>query len=288
MNRFYDMRNYNASEGIPIGIGDLYTSTGQILASRISDLGTLFTSLYSSRNIPLNIPLTNNIEIYLCASRQLFNPVKTFNNRGLGIVLTSSSRGYYEVALNNQTREDMRIYYNGGSFITRFQKNGALPITNPPTSFPMQPDWVNMRVRVFNDVIYAKVWKGEPYEEPLEWTGEVAGGENLEFTAASMYMSDHGATSICRYVSLGLDGERAPLPVTRTITGQVLLPDNSPAQGSKISVLFRETSSVAVETLADVNGNFSIELVTGKNIPLQVIATDAMGNIYDNVGVDII
>ncbi|MDN5624716.1 MAG: hypothetical protein L0G96_16385 [Acinetobacter sp.] len=125
-------------------------------------------------------------------------------------------------------------------------------------------------------------WDGTA--EPSSWSGSGAYTVASDRIKAGIIAPVYGGSANVEFISIGTDGDSAPLTYpggNRIISGTLLKPDNSPAEGYIVRCYLRENGELLGEAITNAIGSFSFSLPIGQSDKVSCVGVDQLGNTWN-------
>lgn len=251
-----------------------------------------------NQNIWLNIGMGLNLSDYevVVSFARNRNSTRNFSNVGGGLYLRtggtggSSGSGYY-VAFGTMSSDNYRagaLYRRGTSGVEGAQVNLSTLSNTLLSSFYSFADAlgkvVNLRVRITGQRFRVRAWwEGEV--EPTTWAIDFTDSDT-GWVSGDIGLQVHGYEVLHEYffLSIGTGGDSAPLTYpggNRIISGTLLKPDDSPADGYIVRCYHRDTGVMLGEMLANEIGAFNFSLPIPATEKVYCVGVDQLGNTWN-------
>lgn len=239
----------------------------------VTDVEVLLKSSISFYNFGADVPNTAGPSIFLRSQGAEWSNARAKN--GYYFCLNGSS------TLSNHSRTLTVYSYENGNFGTlNFQ---SATLMNAPTS-PLQifGEFFYFRVKAQGTNLMAKAWK-ESEVEPSSWM--LSTTNNIFTGPGDVFLSlERGTAFVVPFFSVGTNGDPAPMSFpggNRVVSGTLLKPDGSPADGYMVRCYHRESGYLLGETLASAIGAFSFSLPIPSTEKVYCVGVDQLGNTWN-------
>lgn len=155
-------------------------------------------------------------------------------------------------------------------------------ISDLPSLMEAKQTDVYIRLNCNGTNIRAKAWKVSD-AEPASWQREAVDSDLASGDAGVIYHG-YGLEMVSKFVSVGTGSDNAPFSYpggNRIVTGTLLKPDNSPADGYLVRCYHRETGCLLGETLANLSGAFTFSLPIPITEKVYCVGVDQLGNSWN-------
>lgn len=172
----------------------------------------------------------------------------------------------------------LNLYANGASVATAAD---VIPMYGTNANPPRIKKFLFLKINATGTLVRAKGWlegDAEPGWQISETRTDAASGD------VSVRISHNFCNRVFDFVSVGTDGDPAPTEYPggdRIVTGTLLKPDSSPADGYLVRCYHRGTGCLLGETLANPSGAFTFSLPIPSTEKVYCVGVDQLGNSWN-------
>lgn len=231
----------------------------------------------------------SNVEVLIKSSLSMTAGVGSFVNSGAAVGVRAQMGSYtesrpvngYVFTLNASasyasSERNVTVYnINNSAFGSLASHSGVLSANSSRDRY-LQSTF--LRLRAIGTAISYKAWRSTD-DEPSDWLGSLTNSAHSSGDI-SLYLGGNGMSMTHSFVSVGTDGDPAPLSYpggNRIVSGTVYMPNDMKAVGYVVRCYHQETGCLLGETLTGGGGEFSFSLPIPETELVYCVAVDQLG-----------